>query len=298
MNAEITAIGSVSPVMIVLRQLCRKRKTIAIVSKRAFDERLLDAAERARDPVAVGVDEAQLDAGRQGLAQLLGRGLDRLAGLDDVRVLLLEDLERDRRHAVVARDRLGLALALDQRAEVGEADHRVVAGRDDDVGERLGVLDPAFDADDRVLLAAAEEPDRQVGVGALQRGRDVGRRQLHRAQPLRIEVDPDLAHRQAGDVDAGDAGRALEALPDDLVGDAATARARCGRGREARDRPSAARCRRRSARRTAAWRRAGSWAAPRRPCRARPARRGSCRPRAGTRPPSRCAPRGCSSGSS
>ena len=32
MNAEMTAIGSVRPVMIVLRQLCRKRKTIAIVS--------------------------------------------------------------------------------------------------------------------------------------------------------------------------------------------------------------------------------------------------------------------------
>jgi hypothetical protein len=28
----MTAIGKVSPVMIVLRQLCRKRKTIAIVS--------------------------------------------------------------------------------------------------------------------------------------------------------------------------------------------------------------------------------------------------------------------------
>ena len=32
MNDEITAIGSVSPVMIVLRQLCRNRKTIATVS--------------------------------------------------------------------------------------------------------------------------------------------------------------------------------------------------------------------------------------------------------------------------
>ena len=32
MKAEITAIGRVSPVMIVLRQLCRNRKTIAIVS--------------------------------------------------------------------------------------------------------------------------------------------------------------------------------------------------------------------------------------------------------------------------
>ena len=33
MKAEITAIGSVRPVMIVLRQLCRNRKTITTVSK-------------------------------------------------------------------------------------------------------------------------------------------------------------------------------------------------------------------------------------------------------------------------
>ncbi len=32
MNAEITAIGRVRPVITVLRQLCRNRKTIAIVS--------------------------------------------------------------------------------------------------------------------------------------------------------------------------------------------------------------------------------------------------------------------------
>jgi hypothetical protein len=32
MKLEITAIGSVSPVMMVLRQLCRNRNTIAIVS--------------------------------------------------------------------------------------------------------------------------------------------------------------------------------------------------------------------------------------------------------------------------
>ena len=32
MNAEITAIGRVSPVITVLRQLCRNRNTIAIVS--------------------------------------------------------------------------------------------------------------------------------------------------------------------------------------------------------------------------------------------------------------------------
>ena len=120
MNAEITAIGKVSPVITVLRQLCRNRKTIAIVSSAPSISVCLTPSSEFFDPVAVGVDQAQLDAGRQRLAQLLGRRLDRLAGVDDVGVLLLEDLERDRRHAVDARDRVGLALALDQGAEVGQ----------------------------------------------------------------------------------------------------------------------------------------------------------------------------------
>ena len=298
MNDEITAIGSVRPVMIVLRQLCRNRNTIATVSSAPSISVVLTPIERARDPVAVGVDEAQLDAGRQGLAQLLGGGLDRLAGLDDVGVLLLEDLERDRRDAVDARDRVGLALALDQRAEVGEADHHAVAAGDDDVGEGLRVLDLALDAHDRVFLAAAEQADRHVGVGALQRRRDVGRRDLAAragaAGRGRCGPGAPSGRRRRRGRRRSRARGACE-RPGRR---AARARASCARCRAARGRPSAARCRRRSARRTAAWRRAESSAGRWRPCRARPARRGSCRPRPGTRRPSRCALRGCSSGSS
>ena len=97
MKLEITAIGSVSPVMIVLRHECRNRKTIATVSSapsisvccRPFSEPLTKSLD--------GVDQAQFDVRRQRLAHLLHRRLDGLAGGDDVGVLLLEDVEVDRR---------------------------------------------------------------------------------------------------------------------------------------------------------------------------------------------------------
>ena len=74
----------------------------------------------------------------------------------------------------------------------------------------------------RTIASSLVPVSRPTGMSALARCsavRHVGRRQLVGAQALRVEVDPHLAHRQAADVDAGDAGRALEALPDDLVGE-------------------------------------------------------------------------------
>ena len=65
MNAEITAIGSVRPVITVLRQLCRNRNTIAIVSSAPSISVRLTPDERVAHPVAVGVDQLQLDARRQ-----------------------------------------------------------------------------------------------------------------------------------------------------------------------------------------------------------------------------------------
>ena len=84
MNAEITAIGKRQPGDDRAAPAVQEQEDDGDRQQGAFDQRVLDAVERARDPVAVGVDEAQLDARRHGLAQLGGGGLDRLAGRDDV----------------------------------------------------------------------------------------------------------------------------------------------------------------------------------------------------------------------
>ena len=96
MKLLITAMGSVSPVMMVLRHECRNRNTMATVSSAPSTSVLLQAVERAAHPVAAGVDQAQLHVGRHLLAHLVHRLLHRVAGADDVGVLLLEDVEDDR----------------------------------------------------------------------------------------------------------------------------------------------------------------------------------------------------------
>jgi hypothetical protein len=53
--------------MIVLRHECRNRNTIATVSSAPSISVRLHAGQRVADPVAVGVDQLQLDAGRQRL---------------------------------------------------------------------------------------------------------------------------------------------------------------------------------------------------------------------------------------
>ena len=68
--------------------------------QRAFDQRVLQAVQRALDEVARREDEAQLDVARQRLAHLFHRCLHRVASGDDVGVLLLEDVRTraDRQH--------------------------------------------------------------------------------------------------------------------------------------------------------------------------------------------------------
>ena len=61
MNVAITAIGSVRPVMIVLRQLCRNRNTISTVRHGALEDRALHAVDALLDLIRRGVDDAQLD---------------------------------------------------------------------------------------------------------------------------------------------------------------------------------------------------------------------------------------------
>ena len=69
MKVAITEIGSVRPVMMVLRHECRNRNTMKIVSSAPSTIVAFTPVERLLDEVHVGVDDLQLHVGRQRLLQ-------------------------------------------------------------------------------------------------------------------------------------------------------------------------------------------------------------------------------------
>ena len=80
MNVAITEIGSVRPVMTVLAPRVQEQEHDQDREQRAFDDRLLDAVERAFDPLRVRPQRADLDVLGQAALQLCDRLLD--AGAD------------------------------------------------------------------------------------------------------------------------------------------------------------------------------------------------------------------------
>ena len=124
MNVAITAIGSVSPVMIVLRQLCRNRKTMSTV--RSPPSTIVDFTRLTARSAASAVELAtrsSTSAGSRFFSACEGGG-DAAARVDDVRVLRFLDVDRDRRAAVDPRDRRLLLLAVDDVRDLRQVDRR------------------------------------------------------------------------------------------------------------------------------------------------------------------------------
>ena len=136
MKVAITEIGSVRPVMIVLRHECRNRNTMktvrsapsTIVTFTPFSD-LLDEVRRRRRR------SAAFTSGGSDFLQLRDRLLRARAHLDHVGVLDLEDLHREAGLAVDARERVGLALAVDDVGDLVEVHRALGAPRDDDLAE-------------------------------------------------------------------------------------------------------------------------------------------------------------------
>ena len=154
MNAEITAIGSVSPVMIVLRQLCRNRKTIAIVSSAPSISVRLHAAERIARPSRC---RRRRGAARRRAAASCAAPRRRALIASPVSTMLasccLKTWNEIDGTPSTREIESGSRSRSTSVAEVGEADHQAVAVGDDHVGERLRRrLHLALDAHDRVFL--------------------------------------------------------------------------------------------------------------------------------------------------
>ena len=96
MNVAMTEIGSVSPVMIVERHECRNRNTIRIV--RTAPSRIV-AFTRSSEPLIQSAFDHNVSiftSSGHARTQLFDRLIDALADFDDVRLLNLEDVDRDR----------------------------------------------------------------------------------------------------------------------------------------------------------------------------------------------------------
>ena len=180
--------------------------------QRTLDQGAHQTVERTLDPVARGVDLAQFHVGRQAAADLLGRLLHRLARGHDVGVLLLEDVEVHRTLAVDAGQRIGLALALHQRAQITQRERKPITTRHHQLLELARVAHAALHADERILAGVGQQADGLIGIGFAQGLRNLGGGDAIGTQALRVQVDADLARAQAADVHPGHALHPLQSL--------------------------------------------------------------------------------------
>ena len=103
-------------------------------------------------------------------------------------------------------------------ADVAHADERAVrVGADHDVGELLGLGQPALGLDVELELGVAarlgaDAADRRLDVLALQRVGDVVRRQAECRQPVGADPDPHAVVERAEQIGVADAGHPLDAV--------------------------------------------------------------------------------------
>jgi hypothetical protein len=132
--------GSVIPVMTVLRHECRNRNTIRTV--RSPPSTIVDLTRLTLfstwSDVALTTRTSTSEGSRSLRSATAWRTLR--PGLDDVGVLRLAHVDRDRLAAVDARVALELLLAVDDVRDLRQVDRPAALLRDDDAAELLGSL--------------------------------------------------------------------------------------------------------------------------------------------------------------
>src|SRR6185437_13563409 len=130
-------------------------------------------------------------------AQFVDGTLHGAAGVDDVRVLRLLHVERDRRTSVDPRDRVLLLFAVDDVGNLRQVDGTAALLRDDDAAELRRILDLALDAHDRIARALRDAARRHVLVRLADRVYHLVDADAQRRQRIRLDLDQDLPRRAA-----------------------------------------------------------------------------------------------------
>ncbi len=162
------------------------------------------------------IDEFDVDL-RVGGSDLLQRFFDRFGDRDLTRPLGAENREGDHRVAVVARERLRFLVGVRDGSQFGQAD--IASVRQADRGVLQGLHRPGVaECADRLLASGnLTAAGAKVCIGAAQLGVDVGGGDAEGVQPVRINLDADLAVGAAVAVDAADAGLPLKRALDRVV---------------------------------------------------------------------------------
>ena len=132
----------------------------------ALDDRVLDTVDALLDGVCGREGDAQVDVRGQPFLQRLDGCLDVVTGLDDVGVLRLLDVNRDRRLAVHARKRRLFLFAVDDLGDLRQIDRAAALLGDDDPAELCRILDLPLDAHDRIALSARNAAGRHVLIAS------------------------------------------------------------------------------------------------------------------------------------
>ena len=216
----MTEIGIDVKTMNVARRSRRNRKTISMTrnpptsacSWTAWIERLMKI-ELSSSTVIVTLGTSRLI-----LATSDAHGV---GDLDRVGARLLGDAQPDARLAVDARERAEvLGRILDLR-DVAHVDRHAGSRHDDQVTDLVQVLELALAADEVGAVALVDLAERDVLVLGAQQVDDAIDREVECADLFLRELDVDLTAQAAFDRDGGDAGHALQALRQVVLGDLA-----------------------------------------------------------------------------
>ena len=180
---------------------------------------MLDTVDALLDGVCGREGDAQVDVRGQPFLQRLDGCLDVVTGLDDVGVLRLLDVNRDRRLAVHARKRRLFLFAVDDLGDLRQIDRAAALLGDDDPAELCRILDLPLDAHDRIALSARNAAGRHVLIGIANRIDDLIDAQAQRRQRIRLDLYEDLSRHPAVDVDPRDARQVFQRLDDRLIGE-------------------------------------------------------------------------------
>jgi hypothetical protein len=131
---------------------------------------------------------------------------------------LATHLQQHRAGAVDVGNRLGFRFTILDAGDIADPHRMPVFLPDHDVVEAGDAEHAAARSQRQRLRALIDAPAGHLDVLALQRARDVGDRQVVRAQPIRIEPDVDLPLAAAEDEHLADAVHAFELAAQRLVG--------------------------------------------------------------------------------